>query len=199
MLLLDIMDIVFSPKITPGMINQLALLIEEHHTLFLKEFETHLIPKDHLLVHYPFILEIMGPVVYLWGMRFEGKHKYFSDLIKKFVNFKNLPMTLANQHQLYIFEKWNNENKVFDLKVGETTGKKCNLKTLIENYELKHIDHSLKCTDEVLATDSIDYGIDFRKNSFIFVGFNEKTDLPEFYKIHQPFIHKEMPYAICKK
>ena len=52
--LLDILDIVLAPKITPGHISFLRELIEEHHKAF-RELYPHrpLTPKMHYMVHIP--------------------------------------------------------------------------------------------------------------------------------------------------
>lgn len=40
-----------------------------------------------------------GPLVCYWCMRFEGKHNYFKDLAHRVKCFKNIPKTMASQHQ----------------------------------------------------------------------------------------------------
>ena len=39
-----------------------------------------------------------GPLIYLWSMRFEGKHKQFKDAAKG-TSFKNILKTLTEHHQ----------------------------------------------------------------------------------------------------
>lgn len=87
------MDIVFSPIITVGMIAQLKLLVKEHHYLFKLEFGQKLLPKHHFMVHYAAIIKKMGPIVFLWSMRFEAKHNYFKMLCHSYHNFKNICKT----------------------------------------------------------------------------------------------------------
>lgn len=54
LLLLDIMDIVFSPVISQDQISYLAVLIEEHHSNFIKLYPScPITPKLHYLLHYP--------------------------------------------------------------------------------------------------------------------------------------------------
>lgn len=54
LLLLQIINIIFSPSVTLGMTVLLKHLIMEHHDLF-KQLYTHrnLIPKHHFMIHYP--------------------------------------------------------------------------------------------------------------------------------------------------
>ncbi len=53
LLLLHIVNIVFSPCITEGMTVFLKHLIEEHHRLFKNVYpQNNLIPKHHFMIHY---------------------------------------------------------------------------------------------------------------------------------------------------
>ena len=57
-------------------------------------------PKHHMLSHYSENYMNYGPLIMLWGMRFESKHVYFKTVIKASRNFKNVALTCANRHQL---------------------------------------------------------------------------------------------------
>jgi len=72
LLLLNLMDIIFAPIISIGMAHHLRDLIIEHHEALKKCFPLQrLLPKHHFLIHYPNIIRKMGPLIYLWAMRFE--------------------------------------------------------------------------------------------------------------------------------
>lgn len=58
-----------------------------------------LLPKHHYMVHYPRAIEMMGPLIYMWSMRYEGKHFFFKNMTHKLGNFKNLAKILAWRHQ----------------------------------------------------------------------------------------------------
>ncbi len=85
LLLLHILNLVFSPCISKGMTVHLKYLIIEHLELF-KELYPHknLLPKHHFMVHYPACIRKIGPLVHMWSMRFEAKHKVFKNNTKKF-------------------------------------------------------------------------------------------------------------------
>lgn len=88
LLLLDIVKIVFSPSITEVMTVYFRFLIEEHHKSFKELYPTHnLIPKHHLMIHYPGVIQKIGPLIHVWTMRYEAKHTFFKSSIK---NFKNV-------------------------------------------------------------------------------------------------------------
>jgi len=73
-ILKQIINIITSKIINKDFPYLLKTLITEHHELYIKLFNTHLKPKHHHLVHYPFIMEKIGPLIHVWSMRFESKH-----------------------------------------------------------------------------------------------------------------------------
>lgn len=79
-------------------------LIADHHKLF-KHLYPHrnLIPKHHFMIHYPSSIRKIGPLLYVWCMRFEAKHKLFKHYFK---NFKNITKSLAKRHQMAIAYHW---------------------------------------------------------------------------------------------
>lgn len=56
-------------------------------------------PKHHFVEHYPTLIRCFGPLVHLWTMRFEGKHRFFKRVVHDTQNFKNVTSTLATRHQ----------------------------------------------------------------------------------------------------
>lgn len=99
--LLSITSILTAFEFSPEDCALLATLIEEHHERFIKVYpDVHLTPKFHYLIHLPDQILRFGPPRAVWCMRFEGKNGFMKELIRH--NFKNVPLTLANQHQLYL-------------------------------------------------------------------------------------------------
>ena len=104
LLLLQIADIVFSPRLSTGITIYLKHLIAEHHGLFKHLFPNkRLIPKHHFMVHYPTCIRKIGPLVHIWCMRYEAKHNFFKKQLK---SFKNVTKTLAKKHQSQIAYSW---------------------------------------------------------------------------------------------
>jgi len=52
LLLIKMLKITLSPKITPNMLDDLQITIKKHHELLIKEFSVPLTPKDHIITHY---------------------------------------------------------------------------------------------------------------------------------------------------
>ena len=69
LLLIQIVDIVFSPILTDGMICYLKHLICDHHNMFKTLFhDKKLIPKHHLMIHYPRIIKKKLALLYICGV-----------------------------------------------------------------------------------------------------------------------------------
>lgn len=104
--LLEIMQIVFSHKVTKDDINRLDDLVKEHLKSMIALFEVKLLPKHHFMLHYKSAFESSGPQVYSMMMHIERKHKTFKDFAKRTNNFTNITKTLAERHQATIFKEF---------------------------------------------------------------------------------------------
>lgn len=97
--LLQIMQIVFSFKITESDLIRLEVLITDYLSSYIGCFNKHLRPKQHLLLHYPRVFRKMGPVIFMWVMRMESKHQVLKQIAQSTKNFINLKKTMAMKHQ----------------------------------------------------------------------------------------------------
>ena len=78
----------------------MACKIADHRQLLHEVFPNfQLRPKHHFIEHYPHLIKCFGPLVHLWTMRFEGKHKVFKKIVCATQNFKNVYKTMAERHQ----------------------------------------------------------------------------------------------------
>jgi hypothetical protein len=101
LVLKDIVEIVFSPKLSLEHVAYLEFLILSHHQLFAELFpDRRFKPKQHYLIHYPDLFLQYGPLIHFWSMRFEAKHGYFKSLVSTLRNFKDITGLLARRHQL---------------------------------------------------------------------------------------------------
>ncbi|XP_038870264.1 uncharacterized protein LOC120064026 [Salvelinus namaycush] len=130
-LLLQIVNIVFSPILTEGMTIYLTHLIAEHHRLFMYLFpDRNILPKHHFMIHYPCCIRNIGPILHSWCMRYEAKHNFFKKQLK---SFKNVTMTLTKKHQndmAYNWEMFSQDR----LAIGP--GKMSRLNELKESHEI---------------------------------------------------------------
>lgn len=97
----DIVELAVSPFHTAESIAYLDFKISEHRERFFDVFpEETLTPKHHFLEHYPALIEKHGPLVGVWTMRFEAKHRFFKRVVRQTSNFKNVLLTLSVRHQM---------------------------------------------------------------------------------------------------
>lgn len=116
LLLLQIINIIFSPMLSQGLCVYLKHLIVDHHTLFKKLYpQKNLLPKHHFLIHYPRCIQKIGPVLHSWCMRYEGKHNFFKKQLK---SFKNITKTLAKKHQIHMAHSWRSSTTFSRLDIG---------------------------------------------------------------------------------
>lgn len=97
--LLDCMCVLYSTKISECNLKSLEKSIQLHLKSVQEVFKRSLTPKHHFLVHYPEYIRRMGPPIHLWTMRFESKHRVFTEISRRKMNFINLTKTLATEHQ----------------------------------------------------------------------------------------------------
>lgn len=95
---LQMLQILYSTRIHQADINRLRHLLKEHLSYLIKMGQN-LLPKHHMTTHYPNLIMKMGPLIHSWMMRYESKHKVFTDLVHLTNNYKNLPLSLAKRHQ----------------------------------------------------------------------------------------------------
>lgn len=96
--LLKICQIAYSIKITDADLiileNEIRIRLESVK----KCFKAKLTPKHHFLTHYRTVIQLMGPIAHMSMMRFESKHKFFKDRIRRSNNFININKSLALNH-----------------------------------------------------------------------------------------------------
>lgn len=191
-LLLQIMCICFSPTVPLVAIDKLEKLIYDHHIL-VKRYFGHVLPKHHIMIHYPSVLRKMGPLVHLWCMRFEAKHGYFKDLVHKLKNFKNIPKTLAERHQILMCHSWN--EKI--LKIHLTLGPSKNIAIKDSQFK-KYITEELDISDNfsITQTKYINYGFMYKPTFFICTSVDQNK--PTFQEILEIFLLDEIPFFIVK-
>ena len=101
LMLLDCMDIIFAPVLTPGLADLLAYIIQDHHSYFKTLYPSkNLLPKHHFLTHYPEFIKKFGPLSQYWCMRFEEKHQFGKELASTVHNFRNICKTIAERTQM---------------------------------------------------------------------------------------------------
>lgn len=99
LMLLKTINILFSTEINGGSLQNLQNFIAYHLKIILEHYKRSLLPKHHLLTHYPSFIRRMGLPTQIWSMRFESKHRFFKKQASIKNNFVNICQTLSLAHQ----------------------------------------------------------------------------------------------------
>jgi len=97
-----LVDLIFAPRFTRGMVMNMKEVIAEHLSLFVALYSNEVIklrPKHHLLVHLPTDVLKSGPLIGMSCMRYELKNSFFKRSAHIVCNFTNICRTLAYRHQ----------------------------------------------------------------------------------------------------
>jgi hypothetical protein len=95
-----IIEIVFVSDICAGQLVLLNGLVSEHHRDHVLLFSDSLKPKHHFMLHYASAIMNVGPLQWIWSMRFEAKHGEAKKLATVNCNFRNICKSVAQKHQL---------------------------------------------------------------------------------------------------
>ena len=105
--LLQIMELVFVPKITESLIPYLRALIKDFFMMFKRLFtDVNPINKFHHLYHYPESILWAGPTAQYNCIRFEAKHAELKFRVQNIHNLKNAPKTLVRVSRFVQCSKW---------------------------------------------------------------------------------------------
>nr|XP_054775592.1 uncharacterized protein LOC129284158 [Lytechinus pictus] len=191
-LLLQCMDMIFSPGITREDTYFLKHLIRDHHELYLQVFEEHLRPKHHFMVHYPNAIRFVGPLRQFWTFRFEAKHNFLKQLAHLNCNFKNIAKSLAKRHQFQLCQNMITERQLGSSSLEVGPGSSVLLVSLDNAEVISQALGGYPLYDDLFLAKWIRlFGITYRKGMIVAIG---KTDVdlePLFGKIIQVVILEE--------
>ncbi|CAG5100527.1 Protein of unknown function [Cotesia congregata] len=158
--LLQIMELVFAPKITQSLIPYLDALIREFCSSFKTLFpDINEIHKFHHLSHYPTCILWSGPQANYWCMRYEAKHHRAQVRAEVVHNFKNPPKTLIRVFQCGQSAKWGVKN-VEMFQVLKSSGKYVLVQETLSQQFL--IDLNYDNHDEIFRSNSLKVnGVEF--------------------------------------
>lgn len=164
----------------------LKILIYEYLSLLNEMFPGSMKPKHHHLVHYPRILQLMGPLWLFSSMRFESRHKEGKKISRSGICRINVSHTIAVKSQLQLNYKFVRKNPVPPIfTFGPVTH--ISLSELPSFPEFRNV---ISISDDHLAT-SFKWIVRFSKKIFpgnILVEYNDENNDPSFFKL-EFFIH----------
>ena len=192
----EIVELVLSPTFDDESIQYLQTKIQDHRQILMEVFpEFRLRPKHHYVEHYPDLIRCFGPLVHLWTMRFEGKHRFFKRVVHDTQNFKNVLKTLATRHQHMVayyltapsffkpHQQTSNVSSVFVSVLPEVAK---------EHIKQKTDSNMIYSTSNIIID-----GTSWVVGMFVSVG--QEGGLPQFSKIEQILLVNNDVTFLCKE
>jgi len=193
----EVVDLICAPAISNGQIAYLRVLIDEYLHCRIQTFpDNPLKPKHHYVSHYPELIIQFGPLIRLWTLRFESKHTYFKQCMRKLRNFKNPCSTLAERHQL--LQAFLSAGTFFPPCVSVERG----TQFFSDDYNDVIIEavahHNFESTNTLIANEVTVKGTKYKKNMLIVIDDDDEGFVTG--KIKVVLIHKDSAvYFIAEK
>ncbi|CAF0915667.1 unnamed protein product [Didymodactylos carnosus] len=96
----EIISHVYAMPFGQSWLEYFNFLTTRFQCLFVNMLPNKVIPKVHFVTDYGRLINLCGPPIRYWCMRFEAKHLYFKQITLRSFNFKNPSLTLAKRYQL---------------------------------------------------------------------------------------------------
>lgn len=95
-----ILDIATAKSFQKECVDTLPSLIREHHKIRVTDLKSHLLPKDHWLLHYYLVLLFSGPTSNLSTAKFESKHRKLKTIANSSSSRVFISHTISLKEQL---------------------------------------------------------------------------------------------------
>lgn len=196
MTLKDVVELVMSPTHTDESIGHLDSLIAEHRHRFSSVFpQGKLIPKHHFIEHYPQLIKAFGPLVSLWTMRFEAKHRFFKKIVRQTSCFRNILKSMAKKHQSMIAYHLHGSNVK---KPAVSVSKMSRVPLEVVNENIQEF-LSQKCPEETVV--HLTNKAEFQGTSYgigMMLVYGSTCGLPDFAEILQIIIVRDNLVFVVK-
>lgn len=184
--LVQIQQLVTSPIANSTTVTTLTVLIYRHNEQFQLIYnDRSYLPKLHYLVHLPEQLKQFGPLRNQWCMRMEAKHSFFKR--KKYKNTKNLPYTVAMEHQTWMSsqQRENDGTLCMSYLMKHVQTKKGNtmLWNDVPNKEALPPTFNPLGENVLLTAEAMINGVRYRKGDFVLHTIGSADCFPHFIKI----------------
>lgn len=194
LLLCDILDIIDSKSVLTEYKYQLESLIQEHHELYINCFGP-LKSKHHFLLHYPGLLENLGPLTNVSSIRYEARHKQFKTIANTINSRRNIPYSLAVKNQLAFCHRILAKNGV--LRKIES-GKEDNTFKMTAQYQYFIVTYPKEVTENYFATKWVKIeGNTYSTNNLLLLDYY--NFLPTFGKISSIILSEDDVYFLLEK
>jgi hypothetical protein len=187
----EIISHIYAYPFRKSWLSYLQSLSIRFHCLMIHLLPNAVTPKVHFITDYAKQIEMNGPAIRHWCMRFESKHQIFKQLAVKSNNFKNIIYTLTKRHQLHqcfllsSLNYYNIDDEGYsrterDLYVLPADVRKllCNTTGILDSTETKIVEYQRLKFNHII----------FIKNSVFVNNLLHEEEVPSFF--HLMFILK---------
>lgn len=183
LLLVEITDILCAPEINNSYLGYLQSLTDEYLSLRKSTFTEPLRPKHHYLSHYAYLIQQFGPLIRVWAMRFESKHTFFKNAVRRLRNLKDLSGTMSVRHELYQYLLRNGHN--LNVTINPKYPKK--LVTGIYSDDIKNLIVSNNLHEKTVECNSVTVnGVDYNVGNILILGskfYQEELEAGKIFMI----------------
>lgn len=196
MTLKDIVELTLAPTHSCASLSYLDLKVSEHRQRLQEVFpKLKLTPKHHFLEHYASLIEAFGPLVGVWTMRFEAKHRFFKRVVRFTGNFKNVLLSLSTKHQMMMAFHWQKHGSMSPLNVSRVSS--VPLEVLDDRIQESVKELFPQLTSIQLSNAVTYYGT--RYSAGMIIPYGSTGGLPDFVEIIQIVILENNLYFIVRK
>lgn len=192
----EVVELSLCPEFTEESIQYLQSKIQDHREMLKEVFpDFKLRPKHHYIEHYPDLVRCFGPLIHLWTMRFEGKHRFFKRVVHDTQNFKNVLKTLADRHQYMV--AYHLSASGFFKPHQQTSNVSSALVSTLPNVAKTYIEQ-ITSSDIIYSTSKVCIdGTDYDVGMFLSVG--QEGGLPSYCRIEQVLLVNSSIVFICQE
>lgn len=196
LLLIEITQIICSPKILSNILSYLHNLIQEYLHLRRTNFPSaKLRPKHHFFEHYPTLISMYGPLMRVSTLRFESKHTFFKTAVRSLRNFKNVTKSLAMTHQLLQSSlSINNFFNNYPVVEDGLPFRKCVLRDEVSQCVLNAFGREF--SNSLTSTEKVSYRGTAYEKGYVLVVSTKNHPVLDLCKIDQFFIRGKAVYAV---
>lgn len=178
-LLREIINSVMTDSVYSELCTILKHLIAEFNTLYMELSQRTLQPKFHHLVHYPNMMRKFGPLVHLWSMRYESKHRIAKTIARATAGRINICKTISTRMQFqlndFFFHNFTSSTFEHSKLISPSKEEVTSLRTIF-NLHSESVLYSVK----YITYDSYTY----RPNDVLCTGLNgQDFNYPVFVKV----------------
>ncbi|XP_024882331.1 uncharacterized protein LOC112461351 [Temnothorax curvispinosus] len=188
----QIFDIVAATNIQTEISILLEQLIFEHHTLYKELFKDKLKPKHHIMLHFPIMLEMSGPLALFSTMRQESKNRLNKIRANATYSRRNITFTLAFKESLQMCYRLVSQlgfTRKFEMGPGNI------LDELPENENSDYSSISVDFKATCIEVPWIDYkGTKYKIGIYVVLG-SDNFELPIFGEIQR--IYCTEGFKVC--